>query len=142
VRAQLQTSDVNLHHVAIPPLPPAPTRDRNPPRAMEPSFREVFPFQLGIHAGATRVPYAQPSPPHVRAAPPSHPPSCEGVSNHCTFQIVGTSYHPQPPLATYPLPSHASGGAPRPQQSYAGAPPQPSTYLPLDHQRCGTTKVW
>jgi hypothetical protein len=135
VRAHQQATDHNIHHVAIPPAPPAPTRDRNPPRAMEPSYREVVPFQLGIHAGATKVPYVQPSPPHVIAAPPSHPPCREGVSNQRPLQVASTSHLPQPPLATYPLPSHVSGEAPRPQQSYAGALPQPSTYLPLDHQR-------
>jgi hypothetical protein len=80
------------------------------------------------------VPHAQPSPPHVSAAPPSHSLCSKGVSNQRPLQVASTSYLPQPPSATYPPPSHVSGGAPRPQKSFAGAPPQPSTYLPPDQR--------
>ncbi|GAX86526.1 hypothetical protein CEUSTIGMA_g13933.t1 [Chlamydomonas eustigma] len=73
------------HQQAVPPA--APSRERSLPRISEVDHGGQIAFNMGIHAGARRVPLSQlpPGPPSAPPAseyhsPPSHP--SEGASHH------------------------------------------------------------
>ncbi|GAX77831.1 hypothetical protein CEUSTIGMA_g5274.t1 [Chlamydomonas eustigma] len=114
------------HQQAVPPA--APSRERNLPRISEVDHGGHIPFNMGIHAGARRVPLSQlpPGPPSAPPAseyhsPPSHP--SEGASHHHSLSRA-------PPPAHVPafIPPDSRRAAP---VSFASHGPAHSTgYVP------------
>ncbi|GAX78787.1 hypothetical protein CEUSTIGMA_g6224.t1 [Chlamydomonas eustigma] len=100
----------NSHQQAVPPV--APSRERNLPRISEVDHGGYIPFNMGIHAGARRVPLTQ-----LPLGPPSAPPASEYLEYHSP-------------------PSHPSEGASH-HHSHSRAPPPAHvpTFIPTDHRR-------
>ncbi|GAX85993.1 hypothetical protein CEUSTIGMA_g13409.t1 [Chlamydomonas eustigma] len=114
------------HQQAVPPA--APSRERNLPRISEVDHGGHIPFNMGIHAGARRVPLSQlpPGPPSAPPAseyhsPPSHP--SEGASHHHSHSRAPPPAHvpafiPPDPRRAAPVsfvshgPAHSTGYVP------------------------------
>ncbi|GAX86356.1 hypothetical protein CEUSTIGMA_g13768.t1, partial [Chlamydomonas eustigma] len=104
------------HQHAVPPA--APSRERNLPRISEVDHGGHIPFNMGIHAGARRVPLAQlpPGPPSAPPASEYHSPShpSEGASHHHS--------HAKAPPPAY-VPAHVPSDSRRPPPVQLHLPP-------------------
>ncbi|GAX78357.1 hypothetical protein CEUSTIGMA_g5799.t1 [Chlamydomonas eustigma] len=124
-----QPTGSSHQHVAP---PAAPSRERNLPRISEVDHGGHIPFNMGIHAGARRVPLSQlpPGPPAALPAseyhsPPSHP--SEGASHqHSHAKAPPPAYVP---AHVYHVPSDSRRSALVNSVSHW---PPPSTDVPHD----------
>ncbi|GAX73121.1 hypothetical protein CEUSTIGMA_g574.t1 [Chlamydomonas eustigma] len=135
--ASLPTSSSHQH--AAPPA--APSRERNLPRISEVDHGGHIPFNMGIHAGARRVPLSQlsPGPPSALPAseyhsPPSHP--SEGASHHHSHSRAPPQAHvptfiPPDPRRAAPV-SFASHG---PAHSTGYVPSTSTNNIPYDEDQ-------
>ncbi|GAX86350.1 hypothetical protein CEUSTIGMA_g13762.t1 [Chlamydomonas eustigma] len=98
------------HQHAVPPA--APSRERNLPRISEVDHGGHIPFNMGIHAGARRVPLAQ-LPPGPSLAPPA------------------SEYHSPPYPSEAASHHHSHSRAPPPAHVPAFIPPDPRRAAPV-----------
>ncbi|GAX74689.1 hypothetical protein CEUSTIGMA_g2137.t1 [Chlamydomonas eustigma] len=126
------------HQHAVPPA--APSRERNLPRISEVGHGGHIPFNMGIHAGARRVPLAQ-LPPGPPLAPPaseyhSPPHPSEGASHHHSHSRAPPPAHvptfiPPDPRRAVPVSSASHG----PAHSTGYVPSTSTSNIPYDEDQ-------